>query len=58
MSSRARWPRELGGRLEPVDMSTKKQTKAVAKESSRSFSGIVGADTYKVWVRMLSKLVP
>ncbi len=39
-------------------MTTKKQAKAVAKERSRSFSGIVGADTYQVWVRMLSELVP
>jgi hypothetical protein len=39
-------------------MTTNKQAKAVAKERSRSFSGIVGADTYKVWVRMLSELVP
>jgi hypothetical protein len=39
-------------------MKTKKQVKAAAKEKSRSFSGVVGADTYEVWVRMLRKLVP
>src|SRR6266478_3536549 len=41
-----------------ADMKTKKQVKAAAKEKSRSFSGVVGADTYKVWVRMLRELVP
>lgn len=39
-------------------MKTKKPAKAVAKEASRSFSTVVGADTYEVWVRMLRKLVP
>jgi hypothetical protein len=39
-------------------MRTKKPRKAVAKETSRSLSKIVGADTYEVWVRMLRKLVP
>ena len=39
-------------------MKTKKQAKAVAKETSRSFSAVVGAATYEVWVRMLRKLVP
>ena len=39
-------------------MKTKKPVKAVAKEASRSFSAVVGADTYGVWVRMLRKLVP
>jgi acyl-CoA thioesterase len=39
-------------------MKTKKQVKAAEKEKSRSFSGVVGADTYKVWVRMLRELVP
>lgn len=39
-------------------MKTKKPVKAVAKEASRSFSAVVGADTYEVWVRMLRKLVP
>ena len=39
-------------------MKTKKQVKAAAKEKSRSFSGVVGADTYEVWVRMLRELVP
>lgn len=39
-------------------MKTKKQTKAVAKETNRSLSGVVGAETYDVWVRMLGKLVP
>ncbi len=39
-------------------MKTKKQVKVVAKETSRSFSGVAGADTYEVWVRMLRKLVP
>jgi len=39
-------------------MKTKKPAKAAAKHKSRSFSTIVGADTYKVWVLMLRKLVP
>lgn len=39
-------------------MKTKKPAKAMAKETSRSFSAVVGADTYEVWVRMLRKLVP
>lgn len=39
-------------------MKTKKQAKAAAKEASRSFRTVVGADTYEVWVRMLRKLVP
>ncbi|MGH7845086.1 MAG: hypothetical protein ACREQW_07945 [Candidatus Binatia bacterium] len=39
-------------------MKTKKPAKAVAKETSRSFRPVVGADTYEVWVRMLRKLVP
>ena len=39
-------------------MKTKKHLKAAAKEKSRSFSGVVGADTYEVWVRMLRELVP
>src|SRR2546422_293810 len=46
--------REVGA----ADMKTKKQAKAIAKETSRSFSAVVGADTYEVWVRMLSELVP
>jgi len=37
---------------------TRKQRKAAAKETSRSLSKVVGADTYDVWVRMLRKLVP
>jgi hypothetical protein len=37
---------------------TKKQKKAVARETSRSLSKVVGAETYDVWVRMLRKLVP
>ena len=28
------------------------------KETARSFRGVVGADTYEAWVRMLRKLVP
>jgi hypothetical protein len=39
-------------------MKTKKPVKAAAKEASRSFSAVVGADTYEVWVRMLRRLVP
>ena len=39
-------------------MKTKKQAKAVAKEATRSFRGLVGTDTYSAWVRMLSELVP
>ena len=39
-------------------MKTKKKAKAVVKETGRSFSAVVGADTYEVWVRMLRKLVP
>jgi len=39
-------------------MKTKKPVKAAAKEASRSFRTVVGADTYEVWVRMLRKLVP
>src|SRR3989338_2751055 len=39
-------------------MKTKKPAKGMAKETSRSFSAVVGADTYEVWVRMLRKLVP
>lgn len=39
-------------------MKTKKQVKAAAREKSRSFSGVVGVDTYAVWVRMLRELVP
>jgi hypothetical protein len=41
-----------------TDMKTKKQVKAAVTEKSRSFSGVVGADTYEVWVRMLRELVP
>jgi hypothetical protein len=32
--------------------------KAAARETSRSFRDVVGADTYAVWVRMLHELVP
>lgn len=39
-------------------MKTKKLTKAVAKQTKRSLSGVVGAETYEVWVRMLRRLVP
>jgi hypothetical protein len=39
-------------------MKTKKQGRAEAKETIRSFSAVVGADTYAVWVRMLRQLVP
>jgi hypothetical protein len=39
-------------------LKTKKQAKAVAKEATRSFRGLVGTDTYSAWVRMLSELVP
>lgn len=39
-------------------MKTRKKAKGVAKETSRSFSGVVGADIYKAWVLMLRKLVP
>jgi hypothetical protein len=39
-------------------MRSKTQAKAVAKETSRNLSKVVGADTYEVWVRMLRKLVP
>lgn len=39
-------------------MKTKKQAEAAAKETSRSFRAVVGADTYELWVRMLRKLVP
>jgi hypothetical protein len=41
-----------------INMTTRKQTKPVARKSSRSLSEIVGAETYGVWVRMLRKLVP
>ena len=41
-----------------ADMKTKKQVKAAAKEKRRSFSKVVGVDTYEVWVRMLRELVP
>ena len=39
-------------------MKAKKQMKPAGKEKSRSFSGVVGPDTYEVWVRMLRELVP
>ena len=39
-------------------MKTKKQVKTVAKETNRSFSSVVGADTYVVWVDMLRELIP
>ena len=39
-------------------MKTKKQAKTAAKETNRSFSSVVGADTYEVWVEMLHQLVP
>jgi hypothetical protein len=35
-----------------------KQVKAAVTEKSRSFSGLVDADTYEVWVRMVRELVP
>jgi hypothetical protein len=41
-----------------ADMKTKKQVQEAGKEKSRSFSSVVGADTYAVWVRMLRELVP
>jgi hypothetical protein len=41
-----------------MDMKTKKQTKTTAKEMKRSFSSVVGADTYEVWVHMLRELIP
>jgi hypothetical protein len=41
-----------------ADMKTKKQVKAAANEKSPRFSGVVGADTYEVWLRMLRELVP
>jgi hypothetical protein len=39
-------------------MKTKKQIRTVAKETNRSFSSVVGADTYEVWLHMLHELVP
>jgi hypothetical protein len=39
-------------------MKTKNQVKTAAKETNRSFSSVVGADTYEVWVHMLRELVP
>ena len=39
-------------------MKTKKPVKTAAKQKSRSFSTVVGADKYKAWVLMLRKLVP
>ncbi|MGH7828461.1 MAG: hypothetical protein ACREQ7_25175 [Candidatus Binatia bacterium] len=39
-------------------MKTKKQGKTAARQTSRSFSTVVGTDTYEAWVRMLRKLVP
>jgi hypothetical protein len=39
-------------------MKAKNQARAVVKEASRTLSGVVGPDTYEVWVRMLRKLVP
>jgi hypothetical protein len=39
-------------------MKTKKQVKTAARQTSRSFRTVVGADTYEVWVRMLRNLVP
>ena len=39
-------------------MKIKKQVKAAVTEKSRSFSEVVGADTYEVWVRMVRELIP
>ena len=39
-------------------MKTKKQAKAAATNTGRSFSSVVGEDTYAAWVRMLRELVP
>ena len=39
-------------------MKTKKQAKAAATKTGRSFSSVIGDDTYAAWVRMLRELVP
>jgi hypothetical protein len=39
-------------------MKTKKHAKAPATKKGRSFSSVVGEETYAAWVRMLRKLVP
>jgi hypothetical protein len=39
-------------------MERKKPARLTGKETARSFTGVVGADTYEAWVRMLRKLVP
>ena len=54
MLSRA-WSAEL---LKHCMMKSKKQKQSVAKTTSRSFSDVVGADTYAAWVSMLKELVP
>jgi hypothetical protein len=41
-----------------MDMKTRKQVKTSVRETNRSFSSVVGADTYEVWVQMLRELVP
>jgi len=45
---------EAGG----VELKAKKQIKAAVTQTDRSLSGVVGTETYDVWVRMLHKLVP
>jgi hypothetical protein len=44
--------------IKMVDMKTKKQAKASATKRGRSFSSVVGGETYAAWVRMLRELVP
>jgi hypothetical protein len=39
-------------------MKTTMQAKAASKQTLRNFGTVVGADTYAVWVRMISELVP
>jgi hypothetical protein len=39
-------------------MRRRKPARLTGKETARSFRGVVGADTYEAWVRMLRKLVP
>ena len=48
----------FGRDFETVDMKTKKQAKETATKTGRSFSSVVGEDTYAAWVRMLRELVP
>jgi hypothetical protein len=39
-------------------MRRRKPARLTGKETARSFRGVVGADTYEAWVRMLRRLVP